>query len=313
MKTQSLIKVAAVAIVLAFLGTGTYLYAGEYNLVEPIEQTGTLLKDGAKSGLAVLPYTYDSDDGNPGIMSISDLNNNAHLFDGTITGIDAGAGLMGLTANAKEDYNLSLSIMISSEAGMLAALDSAKKSGEHIVVTMWDPHWATGVYELKYLEDPKGSYGGAESIESWARAGLIAEDPILAGIMKRYEYTPEQFSGLLNHVEESGEHISVATKEWLYDENPELLEEWTEGVIKENRGKIEIGLVGWACAMGTSNVLKHVLESVGYTVTLTIVDAGVMFAGLAYGIIDLTTTVWMPLTHEQYLDKYGPKIIEPEI
>ncbi len=302
MRTKSLIKVTAVAIVLAFLGTGTYLYAGEYNPISPIEQTGTLLENGAKSGLAVLPYTIEE-----GITSISDLNDNAGRFNGKITGIDAGAGLMGLTANAKVDYNLSLEIVISSEAAMLAALDSAKKSGEHIVVTMWDPHWATGVYELKYLEDPKGSYGGAESIESWARAGLIDEDPDLARIMKQYEYTSDQFSGLLDHVEKSKEKISIATKEWLYDENPELLEQWTEGVEKDNRGKIEIGLVGWACAMGTSNVLKHVLESVGYTVKLTIVDAGVMFAGLAYGIIDLTTTVWMPLTHQQYLEKYGPQ------
>lgn len=37
MKKESLIKLVAVAIVLAFLGTGTYLYAGESNL-EPIEQ-----------------------------------------------------------------------------------------------------------------------------------------------------------------------------------------------------------------------------------------------------------------------------------
>lgn len=303
MKTQSLIKVAAVAIVLAFLGAGTYLYAGEYNLVEPIEQTGTLLKDGAKSGLAVLPHTIED----LNISDISDLNDHVGDFKGTITGIDAGAGLMGLTANAIADYNLNLDLMISSEVGMLATLKKADDNREHVVVTMWDPHWATGAYKLVYLEDPKGSYGEAESIESWARAGLMAEDPVLKGIMKRYTYEPEEFSELLDYVENSNENISIATKKWLYDEKSELLEKWTEGVSKENRGKIEIGLVGWACAMGSSNVLKHVLESVGYTVELMIVDAGVMFAGLAYGIIDLTTTVWMPLTHEQYLAKYGPQ------
>ena len=310
MKTQSWIKVAAVAIVLAFLGAGTYLYAGEYNLVEPIEKTGILLENGAKSGLAVLPYTYNSDDGNPGITSISDLNANASLFDGTITGIDAGAGLMGLTANAKEDYNLSLNIMISSEAGMLAALDGAKKSGEHIVVTMWDPHWANVEYGLKYLEDPKGSYGEAESIMSYARHGLKDDDKDLTDILGRYSYESVEFNGLLKYIEEEGKKkisIEVATETWLA-ENPSLKTKWIGDVEAEHdRGTIKIGLVGWACAMGSSNVLKHILESVGYTVELMIVDAGVMFAGLAYGIIDLTTTVWMPLTHEQYLAKYGPQ------
>ncbi len=298
MKKESLIKLVAVAIVLAFLGTGTYLYAGESNL-EPIEQTGIVLDGGAKSGLAVLEHTHDA-----GIISISDLNANAGLFDGTITGIDAGAGLTKLTKDTIEEYGLNFDLMLSSEAGMLAALDAASKSGEHIVVTIWDPHWATGAYGVTYLEDPKGTYGAAESIESWARAGLMDEDPILAGIMEHYEYTPIEFSGLLDYIEESAENIGVATKQWV-DNNPDLLEKWTDGVEKKDRGNIEIGLVGWACAMGTSNVLKHVLESVGYTVTLTIVDTGVMFAGLAYGIIDLTTTVWMPLTHMQYLERYA--------
>jgi glycine betaine/proline transport system substrate-binding protein len=307
MKKESLIKLVAVAIVLAFLGTGTYLYAGESNL-EPIEQAGIVLDGGAKSGLAVLPHTaYLLDPQElPDIPKpkISDLNDHVNTFNGTITGIDAGAGLTKLTKDTIAEYNLNLTLMLSSEAGMLAALDAASKSKEHIVVTIWDPHWATGFYEMVYLEDDKGTYGEAESIESWARAGLMNEDLALAGIMERYEYTSVEFSGLLDYIEDSNEDISAATKQWL-DNNPVLLEKWIGDLEREDRGKIKIGLVGWACAMGTSNVLKHVLESVGYSVTLTIIDTGVMFAGLAYGIIDLTTTVWMPLTHMQYLEGYA--------
>lgn len=299
MKKESLIKLVAVTVLLAFLGTGTYLFAGESNL-EKIEHAGTLLEGGARSGLAVLPHTIDL-----GVTEISDLNDYADSFKGTITGIDAGAGLMELTNGAIAEYNLSLDLMISSEAGMLGALDSASRSGEHIVVTMWDPHWATGSYKLVYLEDPKGAYGESESIESWARAGLIGEDPALAGIMERYSYTSEEFSELLDYIENSEDHISLATEQWLND-HPALLEKWKGDVeFQNNRGNIKIGLVSWACAMGSSNVLKHVLESVGYSVTLTAVDTGVMFAGLAYGIIDLTTTVWTPLTHKQYLERYA--------
>ncbi len=66
-----------------------------------------------------------------------------------------------------------------------------------------------------------------------------------------------------------------------------------------------VGLVSWACAMGSSNVLKHVLEGVGYSVTLNTAEAGVMYTGLANGDIDLTTTAWVPLTHAQYMERYA--------
>ncbi|KQM10009.1 hypothetical protein AOA81_05025 [Methanomassiliicoccales archaeon RumEn M2] len=74
---------------------------------------------------------------------------------------------------------------------------------------------------------------------------------------------------------------------------------------QENRGEIEIGLVNWACAVGSSNVLKHLLEDLGYTVKLTPVTAGAMYTGLANGDIDLITTAWVPLTHKQYMEKYA--------
>lgn len=240
-----------------------------------------------------------------GISRISDLKAHAGVFDGEIIGIDAGAGIMEMAEKAIKDYDLnSFKLTASSEAVMLSALDAAYNNHEHIVVTLWDPHWATGTYNIVYLEDPNLSFGEAESIESWARPGLKAEDAVLADLMERYTYEVSEFNGLLAHIGNRAD-IEAATREWL-DSNTETYDMWIgDATHQENRGEIKIGLVNWACAVGSSNVLKHLLEDLGYTVNLTVVDAGAMYTGLANGDIDLITTAWVPLTHKHYMEMYA--------
>ncbi len=72
--------------------------------------------------------------------------------------------------------------------------------------------------------------------------------------------------------------------------------------------EITIGLVTWDCAIASSNVLGEVLEQAGYDVTIIGVDAGPLYAGLANGDIDVTTTAWLPHTHSMYWEKYGDRL-----
>jgi len=72
--------------------------------------------------------------------------------------------------------------------------------------------------------------------------------------------------------------------------------------------EITIGYVTWDCAISSSNVLKQVFEDAGYKVNLVAVDAGPLYAGLANGDIDVTTTAWLPHTHEAYWDQYGDRL-----
>ena len=55
---------------------------------------------------------------------------------------------------------------------MTTALSKALKDKEEIIVTGWSPHWKFAKYDLKYLEDPKGVYGGEETINTFVRKGL---------------------------------------------------------------------------------------------------------------------------------------------
>ena len=302
MKKSSMMKLAVTAVVLLFLGSGTFMFAGQdFGNEKPIQYVGDVLDGGAKTGLVVPSYTYEK-----GIESIEDLNANSDLFENRITGIDAGAGITEATKKAIIDYGLDLDLQLSSEAGMLIELKKAIENQRDIVVTLWDPHWVGSLFDLKYLDDPKESYGGAESIEVWTRAGLLDDDPELVKFLSKYNYSLEkaEFNELLDYTE--GSNVEEATKRWI-NENRDIVDEWLDGIDRDalRGGVIQIGLVSWACAMASSNVLMHVLKELGYDARLMYVDAGVMFTGLAYGVTDVVTTVWSPGTHMYYLDRYA--------
>lgn len=290
-----------VIVAIALVAAGVFVFS-EDKEDKKIEKMGTVMEDGAMSGLAVPSYVAEE----LGIETISDLQQYASQFNNKIIGIDAGAGIMAMTNNAISEYGLtSFTLTTSSEATMLAALISAYESHEYIVVTLWDPHWVGGSYDLVFLDDPDSVYGDAESIESWGRPGLIEEDSVIAEIMENYEYNISEFNSLLSYIASSNEDIEVAAGEWV-EEHPELLSKWLGDIeYSSDRGDLTIGLVNWACAMGSSNALKYVLETyVGYNVTLVELNVGVMYAGLSNGEIDLITTAWLPMTHAQYIEKY---------
>ena len=185
-------------------------------LGDQIENLGANL-EGTKLGLVV---PADSD-----INSIADLNDHADALDGKITGIDPGAGLMGLTEDVIDAYELDLDLQSGSGATMTAALQTAIANDEPIVVTSWTPHWMFARWDLKYLEDPKDVYGGAEQIHTIARDGLEEDMPGAYAILDAFEWTPEQMGEvmLMNQEEDSDPYENA--KQWVED-NQDLVQEW---------------------------------------------------------------------------------------
>ena len=90
-----------------------------------------------------------------------------------IVGIEPGSGTMNIAAETVEAYNLDLELIPSSEPAMITELQKAIKNEEPIVVTLWQPHWVFSKYDLKFLEDPKGTLGASENIHTkWYEKGL---------------------------------------------------------------------------------------------------------------------------------------------
>lgn len=180
-----------------------------------IDQVGRNM-EGTRIGLVVPAYVT--------IDSIEELNGVKDRFAGKITGIEPGAGIMSATEEAIEEYGLDYSLVSSSSAGMASALKKAVNGGDWIVVTGWTPHWMFARWDLKYLEDPKGVYGGEEYVATLARKGLAQDDPRAYGILKRFSWTPDDMQSVMLAID-GGMSETEAAKTWI-DAHPDQVDAW---------------------------------------------------------------------------------------
>ena len=223
-----------------------------------------------------------------------------------ITGIDPGAGIMEATDRAIADYELDKwDVTTGSGAAMTAALKKAYDAEEPIIITGWTPHWKFAKFDLKYLDDPKGSYGGEEQIHSIGRLGLAEDLPEAHQILSNFNWSEEDMGEVMVAIQE-GEKEEAAAQNWI-DANPEKVAEWTDGVDKVDGDKITLAYVAWDSEIASHNVVKLVLEDMGYNVTLTQVEAGPMWTAVADGSADATLAAWLPVTHATYAEKFDGK------
>ncbi|ATU08479.1 glycine betaine ABC transporter substrate-binding protein [Methanohalophilus portucalensis] len=183
---------------------------------DQVDRVAVNLED-CKLGLAVPTYMED-------INSIEDLNANKEKFNGKITGIDPGAGIMQNTEDAIDVYGLDYDLEASSSAGMASALDGAYRDEQPIVVTLWTPHWAFGRYDLKMLDDPQQAYGESDNVETLARQGLEEEKPELYAIIGRFNWTHEEIQTVMADME-GGMDAEEAAAKWV-ENNPDRVNEW---------------------------------------------------------------------------------------
>ena len=230
-------------------------------------------------------------------------------LDYTITGIEPGAGLTGLSHNTLEEYeNLEgWELLESSTAGMLGALDEAIKNEEPIIFTGWTPHWMFSAYDLKILEDPKGTLGGSENINTIVRKGLEEDMPSAYKILDRFYWEPEDMEAVMFDAQEVP--FEEAAMNWI-EENPDKVEGWVEGVEKVEGEEIELVSTPWDTERASGYVMKAVLEQLGYEVTLTPVDPAIMFEAIASGEGDATVAPWLPSTHASFYEKHEEDFID---
>lgn len=228
-------------------------------------------------------------------------------LDYQIVGIDPGAGIMNLTINdVLPGYELdNWEVVEGSGAAMTAALKKAYDKEEPIIITGWSPHWKFASYDLKYLEDPKGIYGGAEDVNTIARLGLNEDHPDAYKLLDQFNWEPEHIETVMNLIQEGAEPAEAAAQ-WV-SENEELVSTWTEGVNEVDGEELSMLYVAWDDVIAGSHVVENALESVGYEVELIQVDAGPMWAGIAEGSGDAMVGAWLPTTHADYYAEYEGK------
>lgn len=163
--------------------------------------------------------------------TIADLKGMAGTFDGTITGIDSGAGLTRVTRDeAMPTYGLQdYELRTSSTTAMLSALQKATEAKEPIVVTLWHPHWAYSAFPIKDLADPKGAMGGAEEIHVIGRDGFGEDFPELTSALKKFEIDDKTLASLENTVLQEHEDPATGAEAWA-KENQDFVNQMTQGI-----------------------------------------------------------------------------------
>jgi len=183
-----------------------------------------LLYTHARLGWAVPSYIPESE-----VATIADLAKPdvREKLDGTITGIDPGAGLTRLSKEAIDSYGLEgYELQVSSGAGMTAALKRAVRRDDWIVVTAWSPHWMFGAFDLRYLDDPEGVLGSFERVHAVARKGFYQDHVEVAGFLSRMQIPIDDLQAAMNEAQESSYENAVTA---YIANNPDRVNYWVTG------------------------------------------------------------------------------------
>ena len=147
------------------------------------------------------------------VASVEDLNKPGirEKFDGKILTSEVGNGQYTLTVKAIEDYKLTgYKLVGSSESGMLNEMDRNLKRDKWSLVNAWSPHWMFSKWSLRYLDDPKQIFGGAEQIHAMARKGFSQEHPEVAYFFAHFSLPQADLEALMMQARESTADKAVA-------------------------------------------------------------------------------------------------------
>ena len=174
-------------------------------------------------GLAVPAYME-------GVNSIADLNQSGAE---RIIGIEPGAVITTkIEENVIPDYNLTLEHEPSSTQAMLAEVERLYQDKEPFVFPPWcpnpmcgqvegvfPPNEYGGLYDFRYLEDPKNSLGNLDQpakISSIVTEDLSEEDPVAYAFLKTIRMNAEELVTLEDEIAAAGDPVKGA-KAWLED------------------------------------------------------------------------------------------------
>lgn len=184
---------------------------GDYDLVTDVwsptthasyleEYGDSITKVGAWFDNAALTVVVNAD---APVDSLADLAANADAFGNRIVGIEPGAGLTAAMQDSViPTYGLGdMDFITSSTPAMLVELDTAMANGENIAVTLWEPHWVYGKYDVKNLADPEGTLGTAEELVTYSRTGFGDDFPEVNAWMAAFKMDGALLADLENQLQ----------------------------------------------------------------------------------------------------------------
>ncbi|WP_227001847.1 glycine betaine ABC transporter substrate-binding protein [Virgibacillus necropolis] len=174
--------------------------------------------ENGKVGLAVPTYMED-------VNSIKDLNEYKDKFGGEIIGFESGAGTMLVAQEVIKEYGLDYELVASSTAAMISSIKNAVEEKEPIVAPLWKPHYVFSEVDLKFLEDPKKTFGEVEKIYMATREGFDSDYGKVSKWLKNFKLNDKQLGELMINIKENEDNPIKGAQKWI-EENQDLVEKW---------------------------------------------------------------------------------------
>jgi len=183
---------------------------------DKIGLTGTLYEK-APNGWAVPTYVD--------IDSIEDLKGKSDSFDGRVIGVEPGAGMMAVSEQTIEAYDLDYTLVEGSTTAMLATVKKAVQNEEPIVFLAWRPHTMFQDFDIKMLEDPKNIWA-FDDVRNGTSVGLKDKAPDIYKFLTNFKISIDEVEDLMVQVAE-GEEIEKLTEDWV-NNNRDKIDQWLE-------------------------------------------------------------------------------------
>lgn len=74
--------------------------------------------------------------------------------------------------------------------------------------------------------------------------------------------------------------------------------------------QVTLSSLQWDSEIASGNVMKEVLEDLGYDVTISYLDVAVMFSAVANGEADGTVAPWLPITQGAIFEQYKDSVVD---
>ena len=192
-----------------------------------VEQLDPWYLGTTKFGIAVPTYAKTAD--GQAVTSLDQLNRTDIE---QIIGIEPGAVISEkIEENVIPDYNLTLEHEPSSTAAMLAEVERLYQDKEPFVFPPWcpnpmcgqvegvfPPNEYGGLYDFRYLEDPKNSQGNLDepaTISSIVSEDLSDEDPVAYAFINNLRLNDDELVALENEITKAGDDPVKGAKAWL--------------------------------------------------------------------------------------------------
>lgn len=159
------------------------------------------------------------------ISSIEDLNKPdvKAALGGRIVGIDPGAGLTATTKDAISQYGLDYTLEEGTGPKMVREIAKASRNEDPIVVTAWRPHAKFALYDMRYLDDPKGLYADISEIHGRAHKDFPDRQPEIAAILRNMTMDVLAIETIMVQARDMG--FDAAVDAWI-EANGDTIASW---------------------------------------------------------------------------------------